>query len=201
MLPNICLLYLELVVFILIVVFQILKNIIYPDTKTYGSTKPLRILLLVITSTRWILQFHVYIENSIHHNSRISSLSNITSTLYSSLFITASTISSNIKPTINQQGSLWLFCDKSSQKMIYSNKNHLTVSTADLIISEVISFNIYQKPRFKKVLYLARNVSKGCDPPNRSSISKDLLYVIHYQNMLLELPIPGEPGNRIILLS
>ena len=155
MLPNLCLLYLELGVFILIVVFQILKNIIFPDTKTHGSTKPLRILLLVITSTRRILQFHVYIENSIHHNSRISSLSNITAILDQSLFITASTISSNIRPTSNQQGSLLFFCDKISQKMMYSDKNHLAVSTANLIISELLSFNIYQKPRFKKVLYLA----------------------------------------------
>ena len=63
------------------------------------------------------------------------------------------------------------------------NETRLTVAMADLIISEGLSFNIYQKPRFKKVLELARTVSKCYQPPNRKLISKDLLDVIHDQNM------------------
>ena len=64
-----------------------------------------------------------------------------------------------------------------------SNETHITVAIADLIIYEGLSFNLSQKPRFKKVLELARTVSKCYQPPNRNLISKDLLYVIHDQNM------------------
>ena len=64
-----------------------------------------------------------------------------------------------------------------------SNKTHLTVTIADLIISEGLSFNLSQKPRFKKVLELAINVSKCYQPPNRKLISKDIFDVIHDQNM------------------
>ena len=59
----------------------------------------------------------------------------------------------------------------------------LTVSIADLIISEGLSFNLSQKPRFKKVLELARTVSKCYQPPNRKLISKDILDAIHDHNM------------------
>ena len=64
-----------------------------------------------------------------------------------------------------------------------SNETRLTVAISDIIISEGLSFNISQKPRFKKVLELARTVSKCYQPPNRNLISKDLLDVIHDQNM------------------
>ena len=48
---------------------------------------------------------------------------------------------------------------------------------------EVLSSNISQKPRFKKVLDMARTVSKCYEPTNRNLISKDLLYVVHDHNM------------------
>ena len=70
-----------------------------------------------------------------------------------------------------------------TQKMMTSNETLLTVAIADLIISEGLSFNLSQKPRFKKVLELARTVSKCYQAPNRKLISKDLLDVIHDQNM------------------
>ena len=66
--------------------------------------------------------------------------------------------------------------------MMTSDETRLTVAIADLIISEGLSFNISQKPRFK-VLGLERTVSKCYQPPNRNLISKDLLDVIHDQNM------------------
>ena len=72
--------------------------------------------------------------------------------------------------------------DTNSQKMMTSNETRLTVAIADLNISEGLSFNISQKPSFKKVLELARTVSKFYQPPNRKLISKDLLDVIHDQN-------------------
>ena len=64
-----------------------------------------------------------------------------------------------------------------------SNKTRLTVLIADFIISEDIYFNLSQKHRFKKVLYLARNMSKCYQPPNRELIPQDILDVLHDQNM------------------
>ena len=66
--------------------------------------------------------------------------------------------------------------------MMTSNETRLTVNISDLIISEGLSFNLSQKTRFKKVLELARNVSKIYQPPKRNVISKDLLDIMHYQN-------------------
>ena len=73
--------------------------------------------------------------------------------------------------------------DSNTQKMMTSNATRLIVAIADLIISEGLSFNLSQKPRFKKVIELARTVSKCYQPPNRKLISKDILDVIHDQNM------------------
>ena len=64
-----------------------------------------------------------------------------------------------------------------------SNETRLTVAISDLIISEGLSFNISQKPRSKKVLELARTVSKCYQPPKIKLISKDILDVIHDQSM------------------
>ena len=64
-----------------------------------------------------------------------------------------------------------------------SNETRLTVAIADINISEGLSFNLSQKPRFKKVLELARTVSKCYQPPNRKLISKYVLGVIHDHNM------------------
>ena len=63
------------------------------------------------------------------------------------------------------------------------------VAIADLIISEGLSFNLSQKPRFNKVLELARYASKCYQTPNRKLISKDLLDVIHDQNMEKKLSL------------
>ena len=41
------------------------------------------------------------------------------------------------------------------------NETHLKVGIADLIIYEGLSFDQAQKPRFKKVLDLGGNASKG----------------------------------------
>ena len=79
--------------------------------------------------------------------------------------------------------------DNNAQKMMTSNETHLTVAIADLIISEGLSFNLSQNPRFKKVPELARTISKCYQPPNRKLISKDLLDVIHDQNMEINLSL------------
>ena len=73
--------------------------------------------------------------------------------------------------------------DNNTQKMMTSNETRLTVEIADLIIYEGLSFNISHKPRFKKLLDFSRTVSKSYQPPNRKLTSKDLLDVIHDQNM------------------
>ena len=73
--------------------------------------------------------------------------------------------------------------DNNTQNMTTYNETRLAVAIYDIIISEGLYFNISKKPRFKKVLDLARTVSKSYQPPNRNLISKDLLDVIHDQNM------------------
>ena len=58
--------------------------------------------------------------------------------------------------------------DNNTQKIMTSNETLLTVAISDLIISEGLSFNLSQKPRFKKVLELARTVSNFINPPTES---------------------------------
>ena len=72
--------------------------------------------------------------------------------------------------------------DVNDQKSIIYNDTRLTISIADLIILKVLCFNISQKPRLKKVMELARNVYNTYIPPNRKSISKELIGFIHEQN-------------------
>ena len=84
--------------------------------------------------------------------------------------------------------------------MMTSNETRLTVAISDLIISEGLSFNLYQKPRFKKVLELARTVSKCYQPPNRKLISKDILDVIHNQNMERNLSLVEKESEIFGLL-
>ena len=80
------------------------------------------------------------IESTIHHNSK-------------------STTSSNESNSINVSNCSLIFgIDGNYQKPITSTETCLTISISDLIISEGPSFNLYQKPIFKKVLELARNV-------------------------------------------
>ena len=66
--------------------------------------------------------------------------------------------------------------------MTTSNDTRLKVVIADPIIYEGLSFNLSPTTRFKKVLYLAKKLSKGFQPSNRKLISKDNLDVIHDQN-------------------
>ena len=123
------------------------------------------------------------VESNIQGNSRVLYLSNTTA-IYN-LFSISKSFSqySEINQTASQKGSIVFTGENNTQKIMTSNETHLTVSIADLIISEELSFNLYQKPRFKNVLKLARTVSKCYQPPNRKLISKNILDVIHDQNM------------------
>ena len=67
--------------------------------------------------------------------------------------------------------------------MMTYNEKRLTFVIVDLIIFEGLSFNLSQKPRFKKVLDLAITVSKCYQYPNRKIIYMDIFDVIHDQNM------------------
>ena len=73
--------------------------------------------------------------------------------------------------------------DNNTQKMMTYNETRLTVAITDLMISEGLSFNLSQKPRFKKVLELAKNVSKCYQRPSVKIVSKYLLDLIHDQNV------------------
>ena len=73
--------------------------------------------------------------------------------------------------------------DNNTQKMMTSNETILTAATTDIIISEGLSFNLSHKPSFKKVIDLARTVSKHYQPPNIKLIYKDILDVMYDQNM------------------
>ena len=90
--------------------------------------------------------------------------------------------------------------DNNTHKMMTSNETCLTVAIADLVISEGLSLNISQKPRFKKVLELERTVSKFYQPPNRKLVSKDLLDVIHDQNMERNLSLIEKESDNFGLL-
>ena len=81
-----------------------------------------------------------------------------------------------------------------------SNETRLTVAITYLIISEGLSFNPSQKPRFKKVIELAITVSKCYQPLNRKHISKDLLDVIHDQNMERNLSLIEKESDIFGLL-
>ena len=68
-----------------------------------------------------------------------------------------------------------------------SNETRLTLSIVRLIMPGGISFNLYQKLTFRKVLNLSRNMSKGYQPPNIYLISKDILDIIHDQKIVRNL--------------
>ena len=64
-----------------------------------------------------------------------------------------------------------------------SNDTRIIVAISTIIIYGGLSSNLSLKLRFKKVLYLARNISKWYQPPYRNLITKDILYVMQNQNM------------------
>ena len=71
--------------------------------------------------------------------------------------------------------------DSSSHDSITFGKTRLNISISDLIIYEVLSFNISHKRRFKNLPELARKLPKAYIPPNINILSKELIYGIHKQ--------------------
>ena len=70
--------------------------------------------------------------------------------------------------------------DNNQTQTIYSNKIHLTAAIADIIISEFLCLNIFQKPIFKMVFNLDFWIY---NTPNIHPVYKYLLDVIHAQSM------------------
>ena len=109
-----------------------------------------------------------FVESNIQRNSRSMFLSNTTAIYESSSISKRFSRSLESNRTSSQRGSIYFMGDNNTQKMMTSNETRLTVAIADLIISEGLSFNLAQKHRFKKVLELARTVSKCYQLPKKS---------------------------------
>ena len=123
------------------------------------------------------------IESTIHHSFKIITSSNDTNISEMSGFISKSNITTESNSISFSNCSLVFGIYGNSQKLITSNETHLTFAISDLIISEGLSFNLSQKPRFKKIQELAMKVTKTSITPNINLTSKDLLDVIHEKNM------------------
>ena len=123
------------------------------------------------------------VESNIQCKSRGMYSLNITKTYDTSSLSTRCIISPESNQMTPQKGSIFFMVDNNIQKMMTSNEKCLTVEIEDLIISECLSFNLSHKPSLKKVLDLSRTVPKSYQPHNRNLLSKDVLDVIHEQNM------------------
>ena len=140
------------------------------------------------------------IKSTIHWSSKIITSLNYTNSSVISGFSSVSNLSSESTSRSFSNGSLIFGIYGNYQKLITSNDTCLTIAIADLIISEGLPFNLSQKPRFKKVLELSRNVLKTYIPPNRKLIPKELLDVIHEQNMKRNLAMIKKESDIFGLL-
>ena len=80
--------------------------------------------------------------------------------------VTSCSTSSDSNQINNQKVSIFCIDDNNTQKTMTYNDTRLTVAISDIIISEGLYLNLDQKPLFKKVLYMKRNVSIGYQHPN-----------------------------------
>ena len=119
------------------------------------------------------------IESRIKRNSRSMPLSNITTISDMSSFRTCSNTTYDSNQIIHKKGYLIFGSDNFFQKSITSNETYLTIAIYDLIIYEGLSFNLAQKPIFKNILELARNVLRDYNPLNIKLVSKYFVGVIH----------------------
>ena len=127
------------------------------------------------------------IKSTIHSSSKSITSSNDINSYEISDFTSASKIASESNSRSFSNDSLVFGIDGDYQKIITSNNTRLTIAIADFIVSEGLPFSISQKPGCKKVLELSRNFSKTYMFPNLNIISKELLDVIHEQNMKRDL--------------
>ena len=120
-------------------------------------------------------------------SSKSIALSNNPNISEMSTFSSASNITTESTSRKFSNGSLIFGIDGSFQKNITSNDTSLTIAIADINISEGFSFYLAHKPRFKKVMELARDFYNTYIPPNINIISKVLLDVINEQKMKINL--------------
>ena len=92
------------------------------------------------------------IESIIRRSSKSITSSNDTNSSEMSGFGSESNIKTDIHSRIFPNGSLVFDIYGNSQKSITSNETCLTISIADIIILEGLSFDISQKSRFKNIL-------------------------------------------------
>ena len=84
------------------------------------------------------------VESDIQRNSRSIYSSNITTISDTSSFRKICSTSPESNPTTLQKCSIFFMEDNTTQIIMTSNETRLTVAITDLIISEGLSFNIYQ---------------------------------------------------------
>ena len=101
-----------------------------------------------------------FAESNIQRNLKDMYSSNTTAIYDTSSFSTSCSKSLESNPTTHQKGSIFFTGENNTQKMMTSNETRLTVSINDITISEDLSSNLSQKPRFKKVLELGITVLK-----------------------------------------
>ena len=148
----------------------------------------------MITRTSWFLLFNVYII-SLLDSLRISFIVNLGVGIYQiSLqhqihYFPAQALSYH--PELNQWITNKVICYFlvviNPIKRISSNDTYLIVAIVYIIVSKGLYFNLSQNRRLKKVLDLSINLSKVYNNPRRNLISRDLLDVIHNQNMQSKL--------------
>ena len=143
-------------------VFMLLKKkLTQQDTNNFSVTKRLGRLFILIILKRLEHPSQVYrISNLLPQNPpsigvpKMTTSSNDTKSSVISGFSYASYLSSQSTSRSFSNGSLIFGIDGNYQKLITSNDTCLTIAIPDLIISEVLLFNISQKTIFKKVLRL-----------------------------------------------
>ena len=89
------------------------------------------------------------VKSNIQCNSNGISSSNLTETSDTSSFSTSYSSSLYSNGVTPQEGSVFFMGYHNTQKMMTSKEIYLTVAITDLIISEGLSFDLAQKPRFK----------------------------------------------------
>ena len=94
------------------------------------------------------------IKSTIHRRSKSITSSNDTNSSEMSGFSSASTITTESNSRSSSNGSLIFGSDGNSQKLITSNETCLTITIADLIISEGLYYNLLQKQILKNILEL-----------------------------------------------
>ena len=112
------------------------------------------------------------IKSTIHCSYKSFTSSNDNNSSVISGFNSASNIISDINSRSFSNGSLIFVIYGNYQKLITSSYTSLTIKISYFIISEGLPFNPAQRPIFKKVLELLRNVSKTYIPPNINLVSK-----------------------------